>query len=93
MVLKQPALGCAILWGDGTVSSDGIFVAGTQIWNYGARVHTTGVRSTTGAKWYPNFVNPSSMTDSAESILAYGEAGVVRGLTVGPTGAWFYPPR
>jgi hypothetical protein len=36
------------------------------------------------------FINPYSIID-AESILAYGDEGIVPNLVVGPPNAWFYP--
>jgi hypothetical protein len=58
---------------------------------YGTAVRTQGIRNTESAKWYPMFLNPNSIQDFGESVLARGELGTISGLSVGPAGAWFYP--
>jgi len=89
---KQPALGNAILWGDGTVSGNSILLGSSLIWNNGAAVHTNRLLNGTQSQWYSSFVDPSSITNNAEAILGYGENGLVPGMVVGPAGSWFYPP-
>ncbi len=93
MVNQQPALGSAILWGDGTVSAKGIVLNGSCLWGYGAKVGMQGVLNLTVAKWYSTFLDPLSINDAGVDILAHGNAGLIEGLKTGPPGAWFYPAR
>ena len=92
MVYKQPAMGSAILWGEGLLWGDSTMVANNQsLWVGTVRVHTSGLLKTTAGKWANLFVDPYSISDLTESTLAFGETGQTNGLRVGPPGSWFYP--
>ena len=65
--------------------------ADTTLWTNGVRVGAGNVCRTTSNKWFYLFVDPFSMTDSTESMLADGEFGRVSGLRVGLPNSWFCP--
>ena len=92
MVYKQPALGSAILWGDGILYGNILVKDNTILWTSGVRVHTTGVCQATASTWLGLFADPTSMTDSTESTLVLGESSMIRGLRVGPAGSWLSRP-
>ena len=73
MVYKQPAMGAAILWGDG-LSGRAPLSKTTSAWSDGDCVGSTSILQTTISKWF-NLRGPESMTDSNESTLAFGEIG------------------
>ena len=93
MTKMQPAFGSAILWGDGMVQGNSVVSSQNTILGFGTKVGVNGVLSLTFSKWFTNFVDPNSITNtqSAESILAFGEDGTPGQLVVGPPGSWFYP--
>jgi hypothetical protein len=78
-------MGSGVLWGGSTMSVD------TTLWTGGVRVGAGNVSKATSNRWFYLFVDPFSMTDSTESMLAYGEIGQVSGLRVGPPNSWYCP--
>jgi hypothetical protein len=86
---NQPALGSAILWGDGTVNGDSLISGNTLIWN--TACPTPGILTRTASRWYSVFVDPSSL--GATDILGKGELCSAVGARVGYPDAWYYPVR
>jgi hypothetical protein len=87
---KQPSSANGVLWGDGVLRGDHVTLEGSTIWQ--GKVGAYSLLSTTSNKWYPAFVDATSIgSTDADSVLIFGDA--VCSLRIGPPGAWFYALR
>ena len=89
MVYRQPALANGILWGDGIMQPDGVYLGKSMIWR--TKVGESSLCSATEQTWRKRFVDPNSLRDNSELISVLGEDAVGLTVTFGSPGTWFYP--
>ena len=89
MMYKQPALGSAILWGDGVLQGDSIVSGENLIWD--CNVGSTSILETVSSTWAPAFMDPTSIAISDEKILIYGELGAPTGVRLASASSVYYP--
>ena len=89
MIFKQPAMGSAILWGDGVLQGDSVVAGESLIWD--CNVGTAGILEAVSGAWTSAFIDPASIAISDESILVYGETGALTGMKMATPDSVYYP--